>query len=98
MLTTRGDCTCRVSADSDRIWLLDADEVLALEVQDRTRLVRRRDRQAESLDDLADQADLLLIGGELVAALPQRVFESHAHVSAHRRRHRRDAHLTASSA
>src|SRR5256885_3043173 len=61
--------------------------VAALEHQDFARLIGRRDLEAEALDDLTRLGDLLRVRlRELAGPDPERVFQAHAHVAAHRGR------------
>src|SRR5438445_385704 len=78
---------------------LEGDVPAALELEHLARLVGGGDLQAELLEYAAYLGHLLGVRlCERPAAQPQAVFQSHAHVAAHHRRHRRDEHLVAAGA
>src|SRR5438132_12953765 len=75
---------------------LKTDIACAFQFQHVPRLVRRRHREPQLLENAARLRDLLGVRfRELPAAEPQAVFQSDAHVAAHHRRHRGDKHLVA---
>src|SRR6516165_11790206 len=81
---------------ANAVAISERDLVSALELEDRACLVRGRDFEAKSFDDLARLRDLGGIRlGQLAGADPQRVLEADPHVAAHRGRHRGDRHLIA---
>src|SRR6185503_6952657 len=75
---------------------LEVHPVSALQLQDRARLVRRGDLEAEPLDDLARGVHLLGVGlGELAGADPEGILEAYADVAAERNGLRGDRELIA---
>ena len=77
----------------------EVDVVPALEIQDFARFIGRRDFQTQAFDQGTRAFDLIGIGfGQLARAVPQRVFQPHAHIAAHCQRLRRYRHLVAAGA
>src|SRR5436190_2026740 len=73
--------------------------VAALEREDLARVVRRRDLQSESLENLAHPGHLLRVRfRKLARPDPQRVLHADAHVATHRGGLRGDAHLVGARA
>src|SRR5690606_23123669 len=73
--------------------------ISAFQLKDFACLVRRRNLEAQTLEDLPDKPHLFGVAlGQATRAGPQRVFKAYANVATHGRCHRRDWQLMTSRA